>query len=153
MITITSPSFDHNGWVPSANTCDGRDVNPPLEFSNVPENTMSLALIVDDPDSPNRTWTHWLVWNIDPTVRAIGEESVPAAAVLGRNDFGRQMWGGPCPQGGVHHYHFKIFALDTVLSLPAGSARLQLEEAMNTHILDQGELVGQYERVLDSPAG
>jgi Raf kinase inhibitor-like YbhB/YbcL family protein len=112
----------------------------------VPPNAKSLVLIVDDPDAPMGTFTHWLLWNIDPKIKEIKENSVPADAIIGTNDFGKTAYGGPCPPSGVHRYYFKVYALNTVLDLPAGANRSQLEKAIEGYILDYGELMGKFSK-------
>jgi len=146
MIKITSPEFSHHGIIPPKYTCDGEDINPPLLIEEVPGEAKSLVLIVDDFDAPAGTWVHWLVWNINPKVREIAENSVPTDGVLGINDFGKLEYGGPCPPGGTHRYFFKIYALDTILDLPKGAKKDELEKAMANHILDRGELMAKYSR-------
>lgn len=143
---ITSKAFANNGFIPRKYTCDGQDINPPLTIKEIPANTKSLVLIVDDPDAPMGVWTHWLVWNIDPKTTEIKEGIVPQGAVLGKNDFGKPDYGGPCPPRGTHRYFFKVFALDVVLNLPSGASRSQLEKAMENHIVGQGQLMGKYSR-------
>lgn len=143
---ITSTAFEHNQNIPSQYTCDGTDMNPPLQISEVPEGTQSLALIVDDPDAPRGDWVHWLVWNIDPSTTEISENSVPAGAVQGLTDFGRNDWGGPCPPSGTHRYFFKLYALDSALDLSTSAGKADLLSAMEGHILENGELIGLYER-------
>lgn len=146
MITVTSPAFQPGELIPKKYTCDGQDINPPLRFNNLPDETKSLVLIVDDPDAPMGTWNHWLVWNLPPTTREITEGFVPQTAVLGTNDFGQLQYGGPCPPSGTHRYFFRVYALDTILKLPQGAKRNELEQAMKNHIISQGELMGRYQR-------
>lgn len=143
---ISSPAFVENGAIPAQYTCDGQDANPPLQIENVPGETRSLALIVDDPDAPGGMWVHWVVWNIDPTSREVGENSVPAGAVQGKNDWRRNSYGGPCPPSGTHRYFFKLYALDTTLNLGAGTTKADLEKAMKGHVLAQTQLIGVYRR-------
>jgi len=145
-LTITSPAFGTGELIPSKFTCDGQDVNPALAIGNVPAGTKSLALIMDDPDAPNGTWVHWVLWNIDPATREIRENSVPAGAKPGTNDFRKTSYGGPCPPPGTHRYFFKMYALDTMLDLGSGATKAALEKAMRGHILGQGELMGRYKR-------
>jgi Raf kinase inhibitor-like YbhB/YbcL family protein len=145
-LSITSPAFLPNGLIPSKYTCDGADVNPPLSIGNVPEKTVSLALIVDDPDAPVGTWVHWVVWNIDSGTREILENSVPPGALQGTNDFRKREYGGPCPPSGTHRYFFKLYALNAPLSAQAGAAKARIEEAMKGHVLAQAELIGLYKR-------
>jgi Raf kinase inhibitor-like YbhB/YbcL family protein len=143
---ITTTAFQQGGNIPSKFTCDGADANPPLRFEGVPAEAKSLALIVDDADAPGGLFTHWLVWNIDPTTTTVEENSAPANGIQGKNDFGKSGYGGPCPPSGTHRYFFKIFALDRQLDLAAGSKRAQLDAQMRGHIMAQGELMGRYSR-------
>ncbi|MEZ4087158.1 MAG: YbhB/YbcL family Raf kinase inhibitor-like protein [Candidatus Gracilibacteria bacterium] len=149
-MNIASSAFTHNGNVPSKYTCDGANISPPLEFSNVPEEAQSLVLIVDDPDAPAKTWVHWLVWNIDPTSTGTEEGTVPSGlngqTVEGTTDFGQTGYGGPCPPSGIHRYFFKLYALNAKLDLDASATKPDLEVAMEGHIIDQAELIGLYER-------
>jgi Raf kinase inhibitor-like YbhB/YbcL family protein len=140
---LSSPSFFNNSNMPSKFTCEGSDVNPELIIDDIPQGTKSLALIVDDPDAPMKTWVHWVVYDITPVGR-IAEDSVPGKQ--GVNDFGRKDWGGPCPPSGTHRYFFKIYALDRVLGLDEGLSKKELEKAMSGHILGSAELVGLYKR-------
>ena len=142
-LTVYSTVFSHKGHIPSEYTCDGKDINPPLEVENIPEGTKSLALIMEDPDAPRGTFDHWLVWNISPN-EAISEQTNPG--ISGTNDFGKTGYGGPCPPSGVHRYFFKVYALDSKLELLAGADKKTLLEAMNGHILSEGEIMGLYQR-------
>jgi Raf kinase inhibitor-like YbhB/YbcL family protein len=146
IMKIESPAFENNQPIPSKYTCDGEDINPPLKISDVPENSKSLVLIVDDPDAPFGTFTHWIVWNIDPKTSFVEENSVPDGAIVGVNDFGKNFYGGPCPPSGTHHYHFKLYALDTTLNLDKNSKKKDLEKAMENHILEKAEIIGIYKR-------
>ena len=143
---LTSPVFQNNEKIPPQYTCDGEDVNPPLEISEVPENTQSLVLIFDDPDAPMGTWVHWLVWNTDPATTEIAENTVPTDAVEGITSFGQPGYGGPCPPSGTHRYFFKLYALDTRIDLTAEADKEKLEQAIEGHILDQVKLIGLYDR-------
>ncbi len=145
-IKIASPAFKHKDYMPSKYTCDGMDVNPPLRIENIPPEAKSLALIVDDPDAPRGTWVHWVVWNIDSGTREIKENSVPAGARQGVNDFGKRHYGGPCPPSGTHRYFFKLYAIDTTLAIGPDTTKAVLEAAMKGHILAQAEIVGLYRR-------
>lgn len=145
-LSIASKAFPHNSMIPAAHTCDGADESPPLSIRDVPEEARSLALIVDDPDAPAKTWVHWVVWNIGAETKEIPAGSVPPGALQGRNDFGRPGWGGPCPPSGTHRYFFKLYALDALLPLPPGASKAQLEEAMKGHVLGKAELIGLYRR-------
>ncbi len=143
---LTSPAFEHEKDIPSQYTCDGQNINPPLKIEAVPENTESLALIIDDPDAPSGTFIHWLVWNIDPKTNKIEENSVPQGAIEGMTNFGETGYGGPCPPSGTHRYFFKLYALDTELDLTPNAGKDNLEQAMQGHILDSTELIGLYSR-------
>ncbi len=150
-LSVTSPAFEHGGKIPPQYTADGADISPPLQWQGVPSEARSLALICDDPDAPMGTWVHWLVWNIPPDSTGL-PEGVPAEMTLedgarqGKTDFGRVGYGGPAPPSGTHRYYFKVYALDTMLNLPAGATKPQLEKAMQGHIIAQGELMGTYSR-------
>jgi len=143
---ITSSAFQEGGNISSKFTCDGADVNPALRFEGAPAEAKSLALIVDDPDAPSGLFTHWLAWNIDPKTTDVAENSAPAKAVQGTNDFPKTGYGGPCPPSGTHRYFFKIFALDQMLDLKAGAKRAEVDAAMRGHVIAQGELMGRYSK-------
>ena len=140
---LTSPEFENNSLIPVKFTCEGEDINPTLDISDIPAGTQELALIVDDPDAPMGTWVHWVVYNI-PVVSQIKENSSPGRA--GVNNLGRQDYHGPCPPSGTHRYFFKIYSLDKKLELPEGVSKVKLEKAMHGHILDKAELIGLYKR-------
>ena len=143
VMEITSPAFNNNDLIPEQYTCDGINISPPLRIGHIPEGTKSLAVIMEDPDAASRTWIHWLMWNI-PVTEEIGESEVPG--VEGLNDFNLHQYGGPCPPHGTHHYYFKVFAIDTILELPAHTNARELEKAMQDHILTSGQLMGRYAR-------
>jgi len=134
--------FQHNQDIPSKYTCQGEDINPPLTIEDIPEKTKTLVLIVDDPDAPNNTWDHWIVFNIPPT-NQIQENTEPGTS--GINSWGKTGYGGPCPPSGKHRYFFKLFALDTELSL-TNPKKEDVLTAMQGHILDKAELVGLYKK-------
>ncbi len=142
-----SPAFPNGHRIPSLFTCDGDDINPELRFDGVPKEAKSLALVVDDPDSPSGNWLHWSVWNIDPSLRIIEEDSVPDKALEGETDFSEVGYGGPCPGYGEHEYRFTIFALDSFLDVHEGAPRHVLEAAMQPHILASAALTGRYQRI------
>ena len=143
---ITSSAFQNNSKIPIKYTCDGENINPPLSFSDVPGNAKSLVLIMDDPDAPSKTWTHWTVFNISSVSTEIKENSVPGGSIEGMTDFGKLGYGGPCPPSGTHRYFFKFYALDIMLDLKMGANKEQLESAMQGHTLAQSELIGLYSR-------
>ena len=142
---ITSSAFQQGGNIPSKFSCDGANTSPPLQISDVPPETKSVVLIVDDPNAPSGLFTHWAVWNISPQTSTIAEGNAPKE-VHGTNDFGKSGYGGPCPPSGTHRYYFRIFALDRELDLPSGAKRSQLDAAMKGHVIAQGELMGRYAR-------
>ena len=144
---VTSPAFSNGEIIPPKYTCDGKDVNPELHLKDVPAGAVSLALIVDDPDSPSGNWLHWSVWNIASTTTVIAENSVPAGAVEGETDFSEVGYGGPCPGSGEHEYRFMVFALDCMLYVPHGAVRSVIEEAMQGHVLASAALTGRYQRI------
>lgn len=139
---ITSQAFQNNTEIPARYTCQGENISPPLEISDVPTNTKSLALIVDDPDAPNKSWVHWVIWNISPSTTTIPENA--HFENIGLNDFGQNNYGGPCPPSGIHRYFFKIYALDTQLIVTSNTNKPDLLSAMTNHILAQSELIGTY---------
>ncbi len=145
-LKLSSPAFGHNQMIPAKYTCDGADINPPLAIGNVPPAARSLALIVDDPDAPSGMWVHWVVWNIDPKTTDIDEDSIPAGASQGMNDFRKTDYGGPCPPSGTHRYFFKLYALDAKLDPGKGANKAAVERALKGHIVGQTELIGQYKR-------
>lgn len=145
-LKISSPVFENNGYIPAKYTCDGRDINPSLLIENVPANSKSLALIVDDPDAPRGTWVHWVLWNIDSKTKQIKENSIPVGAKQGLNDFRKHTYGGPCPPSGTHRYFFKLYALDTLLNLDSNATKANLEDAMKGHIIEQTQIIGLYKR-------
>lgn len=140
-VKVTSPAFDFGQRIPMKYTCNGQDVNPPLQLRNIPGEAISLAIIVDDPDAPARTWNHWIAWNI-PVVNEISEEST--LGVSGTNDFRNRGYNGPCPPSGMHRYYFKVYALDDKLSLKPTDKKRKLLNTMKGHIISKGELVGIY---------
>ena len=144
---IFSSQFKDGGMIPRKYTCDGEDVNPPLEIKNVPYEAKSLVLIVHDPDAPvENGWTHWVLFNIPPRTMSITEDNSPHEAVEGLTSFERIGYGGPCPPGGIHHYEFHLYALDVELELEPGAKKFQIEKAMVTHIISHTMLTGLYRR-------
>ena len=143
---ITSPAFKNGKIIPSNYTCDGEDINPELNFADIPQDCASLVLVVDDPDSPAKVWTHWVVFNISPDTNTVDEDSVPEGAGLGMTDFRKPGYGGPCPGSGAHRYFFRLYALDVKLDLADGADKHSLDEEMEGHILESAELMGKYER-------
>jgi Raf kinase inhibitor-like YbhB/YbcL family protein len=143
---ISSAAFENNSFIPSKYTCEGQEINPPLEFRDVPEDTKSLLLIVDDPDAPMKTWVHWTIWNIDAKTTQVLQNSCPKGAVEGITSFGRTGYGGPCPPSGTHRYFFKLFALDKMLDLSPNSHVRDIEGTIEGHIIRKAELIGLYKK-------
>ncbi|GAA1799160.1 YbhB/YbcL family Raf kinase inhibitor-like protein [Planosporangium flavigriseum] len=146
-IVVSSSAFGDGDEIPQRFTCDGADVSPPLEFSGIPVNSAELALVVEDPDAPGGTFTHWSMWGIDPSRSSLGEGEVPLGAVQGNNDFGRQGYGGPCPPPGrPHRYVFTVSALSEPHGLAPGASAAGFRRAMAGKALDSGSLTGLYGR-------
>lgn len=149
---ISSPAFANNQRIPQKYTCDGKDINPSLAFSDIPENAKSLVLIVDDPDAPMGTFVHWVVFNIDPSISEVLENSVPKGGIEGVTSRGNLGWVSPCPPAsrgepsGTHRYIFKLYALDAMLNLSSNADKKVIEQAMQKHIIDKAELIGLYSR-------
>jgi len=147
---LTSSVFGHDQKIPSKYTCDGKNTNPPLSISDVPVGTRSLALIMEDPDVPKKLradgmWDHWVVFNMPPDLKEIQEGKEPeGTAGVGTN--GDTGYFGPCPPDREHRYFLKLFALDTMLDLPAKPTKKDVEKAMEDHVLEKTELMGRYER-------
>lgn len=142
---LTSSAFTDGSSIPAKYTCDGEDIHPPLEFTDIPGEAKSLVLIMDDPDAPAGVWDHWIIYDMPPEAREIPEDAEPAG-VPGMNSFRRGEYGGPCPPDREHRYIFTLYALDTMLRLPAGAAKADVERAMEGHILTQDQLIGLYRR-------
>ncbi|HPD45072.1 MAG TPA: YbhB/YbcL family Raf kinase inhibitor-like protein [Candidatus Woesebacteria bacterium] len=143
---LTSPVFNNNDFLPDKYACRGANVNPPLVIDDVPAGTQSLVLIVDDPDAPAGTWTHWLVWNIKPEITEIAENSVPAGAVEGTTSWGKPGYDGPCPPSGTHRYFFKVFALNCEISLSSEADINRLNQTMKDHIIAKAEIIAKYKK-------
>ena len=144
-LKITSSAFSDNGNIPMKYTCEGEQVSPPLNIAGIPSGTQSLALIIHDPDASMKDgFTHWVVWNIDPSTTSIPEGF--DGADQGLNGTQKAGYTGMCPPTGTHHYHFKVYALDTKLDISKQTGKDGLEKAMKGHILAQGELVGLYKK-------
>ena len=151
VFTLTCPAFTDGAAIPAVYTCEGRDVSPPLAWTEPPSGTKSFALISDDPDAPGKTWVHWVVYDLPAAARALPEayppdDERPDGTRQGMTDFGRIGYGGPCPPSGTHRYEFRLYALDARLALPAGAVKSQVETAMQGHVLAQARLLGTYRR-------
>ena len=150
-LELTSSAFGPGGSIPDIYTCKGQGISPALMWSGVPSGTQSLAVITDDPDAPSGTFVHWVIFNIPVSSRGL-PEAVPTdpqlsdGAVQGNNGAGRPGYTGPCPPSGTHRYFFKLYALDTTLTLEPGASKDQLLNAMDGHILGQAELMGTFSK-------
>ncbi len=148
---LMSSAFDADGPIPVKYSCDGEDKSPPLSWAGVPEGTVSLTLIVDDPDAPVGTWVHWVLYDIPGDVDGLpeglpDEDELTDGSRHGKNSWGRRDYGGPCPPGGTHRYFFKLYALDTKLGLRPGAGVKQVTDAMEGHVLAEARLMGTYGR-------
>jgi Raf kinase inhibitor-like YbhB/YbcL family protein len=150
-IDVMSPAFEEGGEIPARYTCDGLDVSPPLQWSSVPDGTQSLALVIEDVDAPSGTFVHWVIYDLPPDTHRL-PEGVPNRRVLssgaeqGVNGAGGIGYTGPCPPSGTHRYFFKIYALDTRPGLGAGATAERLSDAMEGHVLAEGQLMSTYQR-------
>jgi Raf kinase inhibitor-like YbhB/YbcL family protein len=151
-LELTSSAFQEGQPIPRQHTGDGKDVSPALKWTDPPAGTKSFALVCDDPDAPRKTWIHWVLFNVAAESRELGEgvpaqETLPGGARQGKNDFGKIGYGGPAPpRGKPHRYFFKLYALDTLLDLPAGASKADLVKAMEGHVLGEVQLMGTYAR-------
>jgi Raf kinase inhibitor-like YbhB/YbcL family protein len=151
-MVLRSNAFKDGDPIPALYTCDDKNISPPLAWTGAPSGTVSLALIVDDPDAPTGVWTHWVVFNISTDASGLAEDAAksdPAMKTVkqGLNDFKNPGYGGPCPPAGKQHrYYFKLYALDTALNLPARASKNDVEAAMAKHILAAGTFMGTYQR-------
>ena len=145
-LTITTTAFTDGDKIPRLYTCDDQNVSPPLAWTGVPTSTVSLALIMDDPEASGGTWVHWVLFNLPGNLPGL-DQGKNGGGIDGKNDFNKLGYGGPCPpRGSNHRYFIKLYALDQKLDLKAGATNAQLESAMRGHILAQGQLIGRYGR-------
>lgn len=151
-LTITSPSFQMNSAIPALFTCDGKNISPELDFSNIPTGTRSLAFTMEDPDVPKSVradgmWNHWIVWNMSPqTIQVKEGEMLPLPSIVGINTNGKRAYAGPCPPDREHRYIFTLYALTTILSLPNDSTKEDLLKALAPHVIEKAILIGRYNR-------
>ncbi|MBV9957268.1 MAG: YbhB/YbcL family Raf kinase inhibitor-like protein [Acidobacteria bacterium] len=148
---LTSKAFADGALMPAKYSCDGENVSPPLAWEGVPEKARTLALFVVDPDAPGGRFTHWVLFNLPASTKELPERLAPEKQVLGSarqgtNDFKKLGYGGPCPPSGEHRYFFKLYALDSELTLDENATRADLLNAMQGHILAQGDLTGKYRK-------
>jgi Raf kinase inhibitor-like YbhB/YbcL family protein len=149
--TLRSDAYQDGAEIPVRYTCDGEDISPALEWIDATGEIGSFALILEDPDAPGGTWTHWILFNLPPGTTALQEDhattdGLPEGTSQGANSWGRSEYGAPCPPGGIHRYIFTIYALDRMLELPGGAERGQLLDAMEGHIIAEASLLGTYAR-------
>ena len=144
-MSLTSPAFNNGDAIPAAYSCDGEDQSPDLDWFGIPQGTLSMALIMDDPDAPVGTWVHWVLYNIPADMPGL-QLGMTGVGQDGTNSWGSAGYGGPCPPGGTHRYFFKLYALDLFLDLDPGADKEALLQAMEGHILGQAELMGTYSR-------
>lgn len=147
-IDLVSTAFDPGGFIPDRYTCLGNNISPPLEWSKIPDEAESLALIMDDPDASGGMFVHWVLYNLPPDMNGLPENYKPGADVgVGRKSSGRPGYSGPCPPvGDTHRYYFRLYALDSRLDLTSGATRAQVIDAMREHVLAETELIGQFGR-------
>ena len=149
---VTSKAFREGEMIPKQYTCEGANLSPQLAWGDVPEKTKSIALIVEDPDAPGKTFIHWVAFNIPASARELPEnvpaqENISGGGRQGMNDFKKVGYGGPCPpSGSAHRYYFKLYALDTELNLDSSATKDQLLKAMEGHVLGEGQLMGKYQK-------
>lgn len=147
---LLSPAFKMGGKIPSLYTCQGKDINPPLFISDVPQEAKSLVLIMDDPDVPlslrkDGMWVHWVVFNMPPETKEILENTTPPG-ILGEGTGGKKKYQGPCPPDREHRYFFKLYALNSLLNLTSGATKEEVLQAMQNYIIIQTELIGLYQK-------
>ncbi|HHF7344985.1 TPA: YbhB/YbcL family Raf kinase inhibitor-like protein [Legionella feeleii] len=146
-LSLMSPAFAANTLIPAQYTCQGADISPALLWQDAPAETKSYVLILDDPDAPGGDWVHWVVFNIPPTVQRLADDAeLPTGAVNSKNSWGQTGYRGPCPPSGTHRYFFKLYALDTLLTLNANATKQDLLTAMANHVLEKSELIGLYRK-------
>jgi Raf kinase inhibitor-like YbhB/YbcL family protein len=144
---LSSPAFNNKERIPSKYTCSGSDLSPTLEWADTPQSTKFFALIMDDPDAPNGTWDHWVIYNIPSNITKLPEGKIDTVIKLANNSWGKKSYNGPCPPPGKEHrYFFKLYALDDFIELAPDANKHDLLEAINGHILAQTELIGIYSR-------
>ncbi len=145
--TLESSAFDNGGVIPRKYGYKNGNLSPPLKINDVPEGTISLVLIMDDPDAMGavgKVWVHWVLWNIDPSINELKENSIPTNCLEGKTDFGEIGYGGPAPPDKEHTYIFKLYALDKKLDTAKDSTKKQIGEIMNNHIIAETRLEGRY---------
>lgn len=149
--TLSSDAFGDNTHIPREYTGDGKNISPELSWQYAPANTKSFVLICDDPDAPHGAWTHWLIFNIPYTVNHLPTDAdIPKlSGIVGKNSWSQNKYNGPCPPSGVHHYIFKLYAIDTMLTIDENGTKQEAMKAMEGHLLEYTELIGLYERAAE----
>ena len=145
-IQLTSPAFRDQHDIPAQYTCEGEGGMPTLNWSGIPASAKSLALVMDDPDAPNGTWVHWVLYDVPPSATGMSEGVHPAGAHEGKNSWGKTGWGAPCPPSGRHRYIFKLYALDTMLGDIGNPTEADLDKEMQGHVVGQATLTGTYQK-------
>jgi Raf kinase inhibitor-like YbhB/YbcL family protein len=152
-LELTSDAFANGQSIPVKYSCKGKNISPTLAWNEPPIGTQSFALILDDPDAPMGTWVHWVLFNIPANTRSLqedlsipGKNADPNAMYIGKNSWGDLRYGGPCPPSGTHRYYFKLYALDTTISLLPGASKEQVLKEMQGHVLAQAELMGTFSK-------
>ena len=148
---ITSPEFGEGQPIPRKFTCDAEDISPPIQWEDAPAGTVSFSLIVNDPDAPAGDWVHWVLYNLPAGTHQLAEgipaeKSLPVGTLQGRNSWHQVRYGGPCPPSGIHHYYFRLYALDCEMKMEGGAERQDVRSAMQGHILAEAQLMGIYSR-------
>lgn len=145
-LTLTSDAFANGQSIPAKYSCVGKNISPALTWNDPPAGAQSFALIVDDPDAPAGTWVHWVLFNLPANSRSLPENTEASGVSVGKNSSGNMRYDGPCPPSGTHRYFFKLYALDSALSLSPGATKEQVLSAMQGHVLAQGELMGTFSK-------
>ncbi|MGZ7050293.1 MAG: YbhB/YbcL family Raf kinase inhibitor-like protein [Methanobacterium sp.] len=150
-IIIKSQVFNDGEPIPTKYSCEGLNFSPPLELESITNEAVSLAIICEDPDAPRGIWSHWVIFNLPPETTKLPEMVMPReklenGASQGSNGWGTIGYRGPCPPSGTHRYYFKIYALDVKLNLSAGVTREELLKALESHVIDEGQIMGTYTR-------
>jgi Raf kinase inhibitor-like YbhB/YbcL family protein len=146
---LESEAFPEGGVIPGRHTCDGVDVSPPLSWRDAPAETVTFALVMDDPDAPAGTWVHWVLFDVPAAVSEIREGTTPRGSREGKNSWRRSGYGGPCPPSGTHRYVFRLYAVDCALGLASGTTATDLARALRGHVLAEARLMGRYARTGD----
>lgn len=154
-LTVTSKLFNNGGLLPKDHTCEGKNISPSLEWTGIPNNAKSIALICDDPDAPMGAWIHWVVFNIPATVKGIqagiDEKTLGPSVRQGNNSWNRAGYSGACPPFGQHRYFFRVYALDTMITIKELPNKAELLDAMKGHVLAEGEIMARYTRLTAHP--